>query len=53
MLRFRPRDGTVLSDEQIKELRQKREAGVLIKDLMKEFKLSKASVYRYLETANQ
>jgi DNA invertase Pin-like site-specific DNA recombinase len=38
-----------LSSEQIKELRQKREAGMLIKTLMNEYGLSKASVYRYLE----
>jgi DNA invertase Pin-like site-specific DNA recombinase len=35
--------------EQIKELKRRREAGVLIKLLMKEYDLSKASVYRYLE----
>ena len=40
-----------LSSEQIVELRQKRTGGVLIKDLMKEYKLSKASVYRYLNSA--
>lgn len=38
-----------LTSEQIKELQQKRKDGVLIKDLMKDYKLSKASVYRYLE----
>jgi DNA invertase Pin-like site-specific DNA recombinase len=38
-----------LSGEQIEELKQKREAGVLIKTLMKDYNLSKASVYRYLE----
>ena len=37
-----------LSDEQIEEMRTKRQTGVLIKDLMKEYGLSKASVYRYL-----
>jgi DNA invertase Pin-like site-specific DNA recombinase len=37
-----------LSNEQILELQQKRKDGVLIKDLMKDYKLSKASVYRYL-----
>ena len=37
-----------LTESQIKELREKRIAGVLIKDLMKEYNLSKASVYRYL-----
>ena len=39
-----------LTKEQIIELRQKRAEGVLIKTLMKEYNLSKASVYRYLET---
>ena len=38
-----------LSTTQIKELKKKRKAGVLIKDLMKEYSLSKASVYRYLK----
>jgi len=38
-----------LSEEQIEELWRKREAGVLIKNLMSEYRLSKASVYRYLE----
>jgi len=37
-----------LSNEQIEELREKRKSGVLIKNLMSEFKLSKASIYRYL-----
>lgn len=37
-----------LNDEQIAALCSKRQAGVLIKDLMNEFVLSKASVYRYL-----
>jgi DNA invertase Pin-like site-specific DNA recombinase len=40
-----------LSAEQIEKLRVKREAGVLIKTLMKEYELSKASVYRYLQTS--
>ena len=35
-------------DEQV-ELQQKRQDGVLIKTLMKEYNLSKASVYRYLD----
>lgn len=38
-----------LDDSQIDELKSKREAGVLIKDLMKDYRLSKASVYRYLK----
>jgi hypothetical protein len=42
-----------LSDEQIEELRQNRTEGVLIKDIMKEYRLSKASVYRYLEEADE
>ena len=37
-----------LTDGQIKELREKRSTGVLIKNLMEEYRLSKASVYRYL-----
>lgn len=39
-----------LSDDQIAELRQRREQGELIKTLMADYKLSKASVYRYLDT---
>ena len=38
-----------LTENQIKEMREKRKTGVLIKNLMVEYKLSKASVYRYLE----
>jgi DNA invertase Pin-like site-specific DNA recombinase len=37
-----------LNPEQIAELQQKRQEGVLIKTLMKEYDLSKSSVYRYL-----
>ena len=37
-----------LNPEQIAELQSRREQGVLIKALMKEFDLSKPSVYRYL-----
>ncbi len=37
-----------LNQEQICELRKRREQGELIKDLMKGYQLSKASVYRYL-----
>ena len=37
-----------LTQEQIVVLKTKREAGVKIKDIMKEYHLSKASVYRYL-----
>lgn len=38
-----------LTDDQTAELRQKREQGTLIKTLMKDYGLSKASIYRYLE----
>ena len=37
-----------LNAEQIKAIYEKRKSGVLIKNLMSEFKLSKASIYRYL-----
>ena len=37
-----------LTERQIQELQAKRESGVLIKSLMKEYDMSKASVYRYL-----
>jgi DNA invertase Pin-like site-specific DNA recombinase len=37
-----------LSSGEVLELKAKRESGVLIKDLMAEYKLSKASVYRLL-----
>lgn len=39
-----------LTDTQVSEMRQKREDGVLIKHLMAEYGLSKASVYRLLKT---
>jgi len=38
-----------LSPSQIAEMREKRASGVLIKDLMWEYCLSKASVYRLLK----
>jgi DNA invertase Pin-like site-specific DNA recombinase len=38
-----------LSPAQIRELREKRNNGVLIKTLMREYALSKATVYRYLQ----
>jgi DNA invertase Pin-like site-specific DNA recombinase len=38
----------VLNMEQIGELRQRRQQGVLIKTLMHDYCLSKASIYRYL-----
>jgi DNA invertase Pin-like site-specific DNA recombinase len=41
-----------LTAEQIAELRQRREQGVLIRTLMMDYKLSKASVYRYLGQTN-
>ena len=37
-----------LSDQEVQELRDKRSGGVLIKNLMKEYDLSKATIYRYL-----
>ena len=37
-----------LSEDQIVELRKKRTAGMLIKDLMADYSLSKATIYRYL-----
>lgn len=37
-----------LTDAQIEDMRVKRKSGVLIRELMQEFKLSKASVYRLL-----
>ena len=37
-----------LSEDQIVELREKRTAGMLIKDLMANYSLSKATIYRYL-----
>lgn len=39
---------TKLSPSQIEQLRQRRESGALIKTLMADYGLSKASVYRYL-----
>lgn len=38
-----------LVEQECAELREKRQQGALIKTLMHEYKLSKASVYRYLE----
>jgi DNA invertase Pin-like site-specific DNA recombinase len=40
-----------LDDAQINAMREARKAGTLIKDIMKEYGLSKASVYRLLATA--
>ena len=39
-----------LTDEQIAEMRKKRKEGVLIRELMVEFNLSKASIYRLLSS---
>jgi DNA invertase Pin-like site-specific DNA recombinase len=39
-----------LTNDQISELREKRQQGVLIKDLMAHYALSKATIYRYLGT---
>jgi DNA invertase Pin-like site-specific DNA recombinase len=40
-----------LTNDQITEMREKRAGGVLIKDLMQDYGLSKASVYRLLKDA--
>jgi hypothetical protein len=40
-----------LTDEQIAELRQRRQQGELIRVLMKDYGISKATVYRYLDDA--
>ena len=37
-----------LNEDQVLEMREKRIHGVLIKDLMAEYELSKASVYRLM-----
>jgi|GEM_PF-6480788 len=37
-----------MTTQQIEELRERRKSGVLIKTLMADYNLSKASVYRYL-----
>ncbi|MES9964831.1 MAG: recombinase family protein [Candidatus Sedimenticola sp. 20ELBAFRAG] len=42
-----------LTDEQVQEMRSKRESGVLIKDLMNEYGISKASVYRLLNADSE
>jgi DNA invertase Pin-like site-specific DNA recombinase len=38
-----------LSRQQVKELQKKRQDGMLIRELMAEYVLSKSSVYRYLK----
>ncbi len=40
-----------LTDGEVEEMRKKRSKGVLIKNLMKEYGLSKASIYRLLQKA--
>jgi len=42
-----------LTKIQIKELQDRRKEGKLIKELMKDYDLSKASVYRYLAKSNE
>ena len=42
-----------LTQQQCTELCRKRQKGVLIKTLMKDFNLSKSSVYRYLAEAEE
>ena len=37
-----------VSNEQVQEMRQKRSEGVLIRELMADYGLSKASIYRLL-----
>ena len=37
-----------LNDDQIADLREKRKQGALIRELMTEYRLSKATIYRYL-----
>ena len=41
-----------LTAQQIVEMRQRRKQGVLIKTLMKDYDLSKATIYRYLNEAD-
>ena len=43
--------GKKLKPTQVAELQRRREQGVLIKTLMNEYGISKASVYRYLNGA--
>ena len=39
----------ILVPEQVEEMKQRRKSGTLIKTLMSDYHLSKASVYRYLK----
>ena len=41
-----------LNETQVKELRQKRNNGIKIKDLMEEYNLSKAVIYKYLSCSS-
>ena len=40
-----------LKTTDITNLHQKRQDGILIKELMREYKLSKATIYRYLQSS--
>ena len=40
-----------LTQNDVYSLYQKRQEGILIKDLMREYKLSKATIYRYLQSS--
>lgn len=40
-----------MTEAQISELHQKRTQGILIRELMAEYRLSKATIYRYLGKA--
>jgi DNA invertase Pin-like site-specific DNA recombinase len=42
-----------LTSEQVTELKSKRQSGTLIKELMSDYKLSKKSIYNYLELSKQ
>jgi DNA invertase Pin-like site-specific DNA recombinase len=42
-----------LKQTDIVSLHQKRQDGIMIKDLMREYKLSKATIYRYLQNTDQ
>ncbi len=42
-----------LTPDQVTELKSKRQRGILIKDLMAEYKLSKKSIYNYLELSKE
>ena len=39
-----------LTPEQVVELQERRQQGVLIRTLMQDYQISKATVYRYLHT---